>query len=163
MSENLRKLLARVTDELDALNCAFREHIDDCAEPEEERERCDATDELLEQARAALADPAPAQDEREAVERFSPTTSVPHCGRASEVETYMTEDDDGEYMTVAQHERIVAALTRPAQTATLKPHQLRELVNDLRDVARKYHATEQLREQIAHTLRNALSAGGRDE
>ena len=59
----------------------------------------------------------PAHDEREAVERFSPTTSVPHCGRASEVEAYMTEDDDGEYMTVAQHERIVAALTRPAQTA----------------------------------------------
>ncbi len=28
----------------------------------------------------------------------------------------MTEDDDGEYMTVSQHERIVAALTRPAQT-----------------------------------------------
>src|SRR5690606_28410775 len=57
------------------------------------------------------AEPAPAQDEREAVERFSPTTSVPHCGRASEVEAYMTEDDDGEYMTVAQHERIVASLT----------------------------------------------------
>ncbi len=61
-------------------------------------------------------EPAPAQDEREAVERFSPTTSVPHCGRASEVEAYMTDDDDGEYMAVAQHERIVAALTRPAQT-----------------------------------------------
>lgn len=57
-----------------------------------------------------------APDEREAVERFSPTTSVPHCGRASEVEAYMTDDDDGEYMTVSQHERIVAALTRPAQT-----------------------------------------------
>lgn len=61
-------------------------------------------------------EPAPAQDEREAVERFSPMTSVPHCGRASEVEAYMTDDDDGEYMTVSQHERIVAALTRPAQT-----------------------------------------------
>lgn len=64
----------------------------------------------------AAVEQAPVQDEREAVERFSPTTSVPHCGRASEVEAYMTEDDDGEYMTVAQHERIVAALTRPAQT-----------------------------------------------
>lgn len=47
-----------------------------------------------------------------------------------------------------------------AQAAPLKPHQLRELVNDLRDVARKYHATEQLREQIAYTLRTALSAQG---
>lgn len=64
----------------------------------------------------AAVEQAAAQDEREAVERFSPTTSVPHCGRASEVEAYMTEDDDGEYMTVSQHERIVAALTRPAQT-----------------------------------------------
>ncbi len=64
----------------------------------------------------AAVEQAPVQDEREAVERFSPTTSVPHCGRASEVEAYMTEDDDGEYMTVSQHERIVAALTRPAQT-----------------------------------------------
>lgn len=157
----------------------------------------------------AAVEQSPAQDEREAVERFSPTTSVPHCGRASEVEAYMTEDDDGEYMAVSQHERIVAALTRPAQTeqqpfmhinpqaasmvegglkeisggltwsrealgawtfplyaapiaqaAPLKPHQLRELVNDLRDVARKYHATEQLREQIAYTLRTALSAQG---
>lgn len=70
----------------------------------------------LEEIGRRLADPAPAQDDREAVERFSPTTSVPHCGRASEVEAYMTEDDDGEYMTVSQHERIVAALTRPAQT-----------------------------------------------
>lgn len=64
----------------------------------------------------AAVEQAPVQDEREAVERFSPTTSVPHCGRAYEVEAYMTEDDDGEYMTVSQHERIVAALTRPAQT-----------------------------------------------
>lgn len=64
----------------------------------------------------AAVEQAPVQDEREAVERLSPTTSVPHCGRASEVEAYMTEDDDGEYMTVSQHERIVAALTRPAQT-----------------------------------------------
>jgi len=64
----------------------------------------------------AAVEQAPAQDELEAVERFSPTTSVPHCGRASEVEAYMTDDDDGEYMTVAQHERIVAVLTRPAQT-----------------------------------------------
>lgn len=65
----------------------------------------------------AAVEQAAAQDEREAVERFSPTTSVPHCGRASEVEAYMTDDDDGEYMTVAQHERIVASLTRSAQTA----------------------------------------------
>lgn len=73
-------------------------------------------------------EPAPAQDEREAVERFSPTTSVPHCGRASEVEAYMTDDDDGEYMTVAQHERIAASLTRSAQTAPQGKFRMGDLV-----------------------------------
>lgn len=38
----------------------------------------------------------------------------------------------------------------------LKPHEFRELVNELRDVARTYHATEQLREQIARTLRKFI-------
>ncbi len=91
-------------------------------------------------ARAKRIEPTPAQDEREAVERFSPTTSVPHCGRASEVETYMTEDDDGEYMTVAQHERIVAALTRPAQTGQQPCH----VCEDLEPDARRYRTLRQM-------------------
>lgn len=34
----------------------------------------------------------------------------------------------------------------------LKDHQIAELVNTLRDIAIKYHDTQQLREQIAHVL-----------
>jgi hypothetical protein len=51
----LRSMLERVTDELDALNCAMRDQIDDdMAEPEEEGELCNATDELIDEARALL-------------------------------------------------------------------------------------------------------------
>jgi hypothetical protein len=56
-SAEIRRMLARVTDELDALNCAMRDQIDDdMAEPEEEVEICDATDELIDEARALLAE-----------------------------------------------------------------------------------------------------------
>ncbi|GEM_PF-3955776 len=60
----------------------------------------------------------------------------------------------------AKAKEIADNATPVAQTEPLKPHQFRELVNDLRDVARKYHSTEQLREQIAHTLRTTLVAQG---
>ena len=53
---------------------------------------------------------APCSKAPEVVERFRPTTTLPYSDRASDVEAYMCEDDFGEYMTVAQHERIVAAL-----------------------------------------------------
>lgn len=38
----------------------------------------------------------------------------------------------------------------------MKDHEIRELVNQLRDVAIKYHCTGQLREQIARTVRAAI-------
>ncbi|HFP9322876.1 TPA: DUF3850 domain-containing protein [Klebsiella michiganensis] len=38
----------------------------------------------------------------------------------------------------------------------LKDHQIRELVNQLRDIAIKYHAAGQLREQIARVVRAAM-------
>lgn len=42
----------------------------------------------------------------------------------------------------------------------LKDHQIRELINQLRDIAIKYHAAGQLREQIARTLRAAMLQAG---
>lgn len=42
----------------------------------------------------------------------------------------------------------------------LQDHQIRELVNQLRDIAIKYHAAGQLREQIARTLRAAMLQAG---
>lgn len=46
----------------------------------------------------------------------------------------------------------------PAQPApvVLKDHQIRELVNQLRDIAIEYHGTQQLRERIARVLRAAM-------
>ncbi|MFV5926009.1 hypothetical protein ACLIKC_02810 [Klebsiella aerogenes] len=49
-------------------------------------------------------------------------------------------------------------LYRHAQPApvVLKDHQIRELVNQLRDIAIEYHGTQQLRERIARILRAAM-------
>jgi hypothetical protein len=41
----------------------------------------------------------------------------------------------------------------------LKGHQIRDLVNQLRDVAIEYHGTQQLRERIASVIRAAMSQG----
>lgn len=45
----------------------------------------------------------------------------------------------------------VSALSA-AQTEALKDHQIAALVNELRDIAIKYHSTQQLRERIAHAV-----------
>lgn len=42
----------------------------------------------------------------------------------------------------------------------LKDHEIRELVNQLRDVAIKYHAAGQLREQISRVIRSAMLQTG---
>lgn len=46
--------------------------------------------------------------------------------------------------------------TAPPAPVAMKDHQIRELVNDLRDIAVKYHGTQQLRERIARTIRAAM-------
>ncbi|ASG71630.1 hypothetical protein CE137_14140 [Salmonella enterica subsp. enterica serovar Waycross] len=38
----------------------------------------------------------------------------------------------------------------------MKENQIRELVNELRDIAIEYHGTQQLRERIARTVRAAM-------
>ncbi|MGP6823551.1 hypothetical protein ACTZNP_28045, partial [Klebsiella pneumoniae] len=42
----------------------------------------------------------------------------------------------------------------------MKDHEIRELVNQLRDIAIKYHGTGQLRERIAHVVRAAILQAG---
>ena len=49
-------------------------------------------------------------------------------------------------------------LPQPAVDA-MKYHQIRELVNELRNVAIEYHGTKQLRERIARTVRAAMLQG----
>ncbi|HBU5812548.1 TPA: hypothetical protein L9J87_002188 [Klebsiella pneumoniae] len=51
---------------------------------------------------------------------------------------------------------------QPAQ-ASMKDHQIRELVNELRDIAIDYHGTQQLRERIARTVRAAMLAADTQE
>lgn len=45
----------------------------------------------------------------------------------------------------------------------MKDHEIRELVNQLRDVAIKYHGAGQLREQIASTVRAAMLQAQSDD
>lgn len=49
--------------------------------------------------------------------------------------------------------------TAPPAPVSMKDHQIRELVNELRDIAVEYHGTRQLRERIARTIRAAMLQG----
>ncbi|EHB0602555.1 DUF551 domain-containing protein [Salmonella enterica subsp. enterica serovar Typhimurium] len=57
-------------------------------------------------------------------------------------------------------ERDIALYTVPPSPVAMKDHQIRELVNDLRDIAIEYHGTQQLRERIARTVRAAMLQTG---
>lgn len=56
-----------------------------------------------------------------------------------------------------------APLYRHAQPApaSMGDHQIRELVNELRDISIECHGTQQLRERIARTVRAAMLNGGK--
>lgn len=56
--------------------------------------------------------------------------------------------------------RIVDKYRTPPAPVSMKDHQIRELVNDLRDIAIEYHGTQQLCERIAHTVRAAMLQAG---
>ncbi len=53
----------------------------------------------------------------------------------------------------------VPVYTAPPAPVSMKDHQIRELVNELRDIAVEYHGTQQLRERIARTVRAAMLQG----
>lgn len=42
----------------------------------------------------------------------------------------------------------------------MKDHEIRELVNQIRDIAIEYHGTQQLRERIAHVIHAAMLQAG---
>jgi hypothetical protein len=48
----------------------------------------------------------------------------------------------------------------PPAPVSMKDHHIRELVNELRDIAVEYHGTQQLRERIARTIRAAMLQAG---
>lgn len=51
---------------------------------------------------------------------------------------------------------VLSAYTAPPATVSMKDHQIRDLVNELRDISVEYHGTQQLRERIARTIRAAM-------
>lgn len=54
---------------------------------------------------------------------------------------------------------VLSAYTAPPATVSMKDHQIRDLVNELRDISVEYHGTQQLRERIARTIRAAMLQG----
>ena len=67
------------------------------------------------------------------------------CTRAA----YVRAKDKGELTRVVTHH----------PNNELKDHQIRELVNELLDIAVQYHGTQQLREKIARAVNNSLKGG----
>lgn len=58
---------------------------------------------------------------------------------------------------------LYAAPPVQAVTVPMKDHQIREWVNELRDIAVKYHGTQQLRERIARSVRSVMLKSVTDE
>lgn len=58
------------------------------------------------------------------------------------------------------HGRDIALYYAPPAPEPMKDHQIRELVNELRDIAVEYHGAQQLRERIARTVRAAMLQAG---
>lgn len=76
---------------------------------------------------------------------------------------YLLSGADADVWPPEREEMGDVLLYRHAQPATVVPkdHQIRELVNQLRDIAIEYHGTQQLRERIARVLRAAMLNGGK--
>lgn len=68
-------------------------------------------------------------------------------------------DDDVEDIKTGLRAAFANVTTYQPLPVVLKEHQIRELVNKLRDIAIEYHGTQQLREHIACVIRTAMSAG----
>ncbi|GJL40686.1 MULTISPECIES: hypothetical protein [Enterobacter cloacae complex] len=58
-----------------------------------------------------------------------------------------------------EHIECPKCYTAPPAPRVMQDHQIRELVNELRDIAVEYHGTQQLRERIARTVRAAMQEG----
>ncbi|WP_275261519.1 hypothetical protein [Citrobacter freundii] len=65
-----------------------------------------------------------------------------------------------EWMWRDPYNGLIPLYTTPPAPEPMKDHQIRELVNDLRDITVEYHGTQQLRERIARTVRAAMIQAG---
>lgn len=74
---------------------------------------------------------------------------------------HVTNDQRRAKIVAEDGEVLVQPLyTAPPVPEPMKAHQIRELVNDLRDIAIEYQGTQQLRERIARTVRSAMLQEG---
>lgn len=85
---------------------------------------------------------------------------IQQCRRADPVADVVAWHREGEERTCDIRWRRHDVAPGPlyaVQQPELKDHQIRELVNELRDIAIEYHGAQQLRERIARAVRNALN------
>ncbi|ORC23932.1 hypothetical protein B1H42_06090 [Enterobacter cloacae subsp. cloacae] len=69
---------------------------------------------------------------------------------------------DHESSLIKHVKKVVSETNAPQAPVSVKDHQIRELVNELRDIAVEYHGTQQLRERIARTVRAAMLQGAKN-
>ena len=82
-----------------------------------------------------------------------------HRKHPSEVTLVRPEDDEMAEPGLWSGWSCQALYAAPPAPVSMKDHQIRELVNELRDIAVEYHGTQQLRERIARTVRAAMLQG----
>lgn len=118
-------------------------------------------EELIDQCSPSINGAFPLYATPPAPEKADPVAWLwSHRKHPSEVTLVRPEDDeraDGAHWSGWSCQALYAA---PPAPAAMKDHQIRELVNELRDIAVEYHGTEQLRERIARTIRAAMLQGG---
>lgn len=82
-----------------------------------------------------------------------------HRKHPSEVTLVRPEDDEKAEAAQRSGWSCQALYAEVPTSTPIKDHQIRELVNELRDIAIEYHGTQQLRERIARTVRAAMLHG----
>lgn len=82
-----------------------------------------------------------------------------HRKHPSEVTLVRPEDDEKAEASLWSGWSCQALYAELPTSTPIKDHQIRELVNELRDIAIEYHGTQQLRERIARTVRAAMLQG----
>lgn len=83
-----------------------------------------------------------------------------HRKHPSEVTLIRPEDDEKAEGAHWSGWSCKALYSAPPAPVSMKDHQIRELVNELRDIAIEYYGTQQLRERIARAIRAAMLQGG---
>lgn len=79
-----------------------------------------------------------------------------HRKHPSEVTLIRPEDDEKAEAALWSGWSCQALYAEVPTSTPMKDHQIRELVNELRNIAVEYHGTQQLRERIARTIRAAM-------